>query len=260
MFLISFYTIDKKVDKIEIPNEATVKDVKQIYANKVGKCESNCIKIIHDKKVLQDHIIISSLGLKENDFLLIITNQKKMINPYLQTKDKPPMAKPLPTTTDSKPQANKLSTSRIKMINPLNIYQSAKKKTFISNKRPNNIILLPKSPMIRKRIHNPKTRRIVRFIIIINPRRSNIRNLLQLANIHNSKCSHLCFPAQNYMIRMNNINFNNNIRTHYHESLFHQHNIKDKIKISRIYQQLQFHFFIILLFSLIICSSTKNCI
>lgn len=93
MHFVTFCTPDKKYYRKEISQDATIEEAKKIFCEETSECNLQSIKMIYNKQVLHDSIVISSLELKENDFILVLINSKQSIS---KPESQIPETKPLP--------------------------------------------------------------------------------------------------------------------------------------------------------------------
>ncbi|KAK8847010.1 hypothetical protein M9Y10_019584 [Tritrichomonas musculus] len=145
MVIVTFCSADKKFYKIEIPQGTTVEQAKKIYEEEVG-CKTCSIRMIFKKKVLQNNIVIDTLDIKENDFIVVYVLKKG-----------PPLQKPILTSpSNSSSQAVNVSelnaiqnTSQIpsQSSNQTNInYPNSNTLPYFSPNQPNTSIPRP-SPL-----------------------------------------------------------------------------------------------------------------
>lgn len=75
----TFCTLNKKFYEKEISQDATIEDVKKMLCEETNECNLQSIKMMFNRQILHDNFIISSLNLKEKDFILEIIKSEKWI-------------------------------------------------------------------------------------------------------------------------------------------------------------------------------------
>ena len=81
--------MDKKHYEIEMAPETLIGEAKQIFQQQVGGCEVKSIRMIYKKKILNDNIAISTLDMKEKDFIAVYLQKSTTKSQTSQVVSKP---------------------------------------------------------------------------------------------------------------------------------------------------------------------------
>lgn len=168
MVLITFCTTDKKIYKINIPPEKTIEEAKEIYINQTGSNNSDKIKMLYNKKILQDQDTIDSLNIKEDDLIVVLSASKMKQNQIIKNEDQLPEVQPLPHYNSISPnddfilfnKANKRRIIRKKSssIQKMKLFPTKIQKVYQSNRVCQN----KNSPQRRGNV-------VMIYVIVSNP-------------------------------------------------------------------------------------------
>lgn len=115
MVIVTFRTVQNKVYRKELLPEATIGDVKELFAQQHCECQAENIKMLFKAKTLQNDIKIGSLNLGPKDFIIVNTPK-----PSSQSKPQPvpqPLAEVKPLSiAEPLPTAQSLSQNQSNAI------------------------------------------------------------------------------------------------------------------------------------------------
>lgn len=77
MVLITLLTPNKKHYKVDVQNEASINQVKNLAAETIGNLDEKSIKLLYKGKILENETTINSLNMKEKDFIVVYCENKK---------------------------------------------------------------------------------------------------------------------------------------------------------------------------------------